>query len=443
MGRKVMQQRSRTRSVSFLLGACICQALAASSLSAAVDMEWNVHRETAVPYEVELSPSRLGWGNLSLMADGRRLPFQAFEGREKGFVGIRFSVPEGTRRLSCEKAPGAPALVDSSEIDNLFAGALAPGQAGKWKSEGGSVKVSNDGGALRLECTRGRPLVTYEVPVPRSLRGRPARLELDVESRTRMTWGGIICFRQFDENGRELPQCVSDPRWTSHMRPCGVKAPYREEGRFDPRVSAVRLEIEMRAIMRDVDEYGMPNRDKSTMLPVLIVSRLALRGAASLPFPRFDDANFTRGVSGEPGDEAICVGGERAFWYQCNPRAVWAEGKALRDEAELFFPLKDGTAEAWFKPSAWKEPGRKYVLFDAFNGYRALTRGEGVGSMFSLAYRPGGKELELSLVDSDRRKFAAKGKADIPAGAWTHVAMQWVPGDRAEVFVGGKKVVEV
>ena len=248
------------------------------ALAASVDLEWNVRRETAVPYEVEIALPRLGWRNVSVQADGKALPAKAFAGREAGFTGLRFAVPKGTKRLTCEQAKGQLALVDSSEIDNLFAGALSAANVGTWTSAGGDVKKSVADGVLRLECTAGRPVVSYEVAVPPELRGQPAKIELDVESKTRLTWGSYVRFAQFGADGKELPQSVSDPRWTSHMRPCGVKSAYREEGRFDPRVAKVRVEIELRCIPRDVDEYGMPNADRTSTVPVLLVSRLALRG---------------------------------------------------------------------------------------------------------------------------------------------------------------------
>jgi len=420
----------------------VTTALVAAGLFAAVNLEWNGTEDASVPYEMEIAPARLGWQNLSVRADGKALPFQAFDGREKGFVGLRFAVPKGTKRLTCEKADGALARVDSSAIDNLFAGALDAANVGKWTNVGGEVKKTAADGVLRAECTGGHPILAYEAPVPAALRGQPAKIELDIESKTRLTWGGSVRFLQLDADGKPLPQSVSDPRWTSHMRPKDVKATYREDGRFDPRVARVRVEIELRLVPREVDEYGMPNADRANVMPVVEISRLALRGAAAHPFPRYDDANFAAGVSGEPDDAALVVGGERAFWYQCNPRAVWAEATAVRDEEELFFPVAAGTAEAWFKPTAWDEPGKTYALFDAYNGYHARLRKQGYGSMFKLVHSPASKALTLKIRDVNGKTFRGSGKAELPVGVWTHVAMQWTPGRKAEVFVNGAKAFE-
>ena len=134
--------------------------LGAAEAFAAIDLEWNVHYGTDVPYEVDLAPERIGWENFTVKADGKVLPAQAFDAREAGFVSLRFAVPKGTKRLTCEQAKGKLAKVDSSTVDNVFAGALDAANVANWKSAGGDAKKSVEGGALRLEGTAGRPIVS-------------------------------------------------------------------------------------------------------------------------------------------------------------------------------------------------------------------------------------------------------------------------------------------
>ena len=428
--------------------ASILVASATAAIAEVFPLEWNMTYRTDVPYEVELLPARIGGAkSFEVRADGRALGVVQFAGKEAGSVCLRFTVPPGTKRLECEAGAQVTArpAADSEKVDNLFAGALDAANASRWTFTNGTVvKIEPKDGAMEFRCSRGSPFVSYEVPVPESARGKFAKIELDVTSLTPMTWGSKIRFAQLDADGNMLPQSVSDPRWTSHMRPRGVKAAYRETGRIDSRAAKLRLDIEMRSVGRNVDEYGLPSSDPANTEPHLVVSRVAVRTAASLPFPKYDDANFGEGVSGGEGDTSLAVGGGRAFWYQCHPQAVWAEGEAVRTEDELFFPNAAGTAEAWFKPSGWESPTARYTLFEAYNGYHAAEHSrEKANSMFLLEYHPATKMFLFSANDHYGHSWNGGAHAELRAGEWSHVAMQWKPGENAGIFVNGRRVLTV
>ena len=57
-----------------------------------------------------------------------------------------------------------------------------------------------------------------ELP-PRAAQPLPVRFELDVKSVASMTWGAKMVVAQFDAAGRELPEYVTDGRWTTEMLP--------------------------------------------------------------------------------------------------------------------------------------------------------------------------------------------------------------------------------
>ena len=182
----------------------------------------------------------------------------------------------------------------------------------------------------------------------------------------------------------------------------------------------------------------MPRADPSRALTKLKLHRLALRPAEQLPFPKYADTHFPGGVSGEPGDCAIRLGGpdERAFWYQTRSMASWAAGFQLRREERLFFPAGAGTVEAWFK-SDWKPTVARA------NGKADRCPRERQGRLPSDRAVPGAPELPRVRVQGREGRHAAarlpsrSGRAG--AGARGHVQDE-VCGDGGAQAAGRRLV---
>ena len=71
-------------------------------LALAFPLEWNATYRTDVPYEVEVSPAKLGAESFVVRADGKPLNVTTFAGKLPGTRTLRFSVPKGTKALMCE-----------------------------------------------------------------------------------------------------------------------------------------------------------------------------------------------------------------------------------------------------------------------------------------------------------------------------------------------------
>ncbi len=424
-------------------------------LAAVMPLEWNAAYPTATPYELELNPAKLerlggvkpgsGFVVRATTAEGEQaLPVVAFKGRLPGDLTLRFGVPAGATALALEAGVGTLAHGDAARCDNLFAGGTDPS---RWTLAAGAQATPQAGGVL-FETIGYRTSVVYcEAEVPAALAGQGVKLELDLESLTPMTWGGCCALRQFNAAGEELPEGVVDPRWISHMRPRGCRSAYREKGRLHPQARKVRMELQLRSVEYPVDAYGLPRSDADQSRAKLLLSHLALRPAATLPFPKFEDCLFAAGVSGRPGDTALALGGEagHAFYYQTHSQASWAEARDLRDESLLFYPNGAGTVEAWFKPDwpAFMKKSRNGVcrLFHTQQNYMAHEWKAGKGAVLELSYQPARRLLAFTLKDFEGRSFDGSGAADLPSGEWTHVAAQFTPGGRAEVFVGGRRAL--
>ena len=364
-------------------------------------LEWNPHYRTDVPYEVEIARGRMGWAAgmpggagfevvAETAAGARKLDVTMLPGKTKGNVRLRFCPPTGTLALRCQTA-GRAAPADPQKVDNLFAG----------------VKVA-DG------C---------RATVPAALAGQPVVFELTVRNTDAdEAHGAAFALRQYDAAGKLLPETVVDRRWTGHNYPAGNVSQFHEEGRLHPKAATVELV--------GANQYVVP-------------VKLALRAATVLPFPKYDDANFAPGASGEAGDFALRLGGERrnAFWYQTRSHASWAGPKQLRQESDIFFPSGAGTVEAWFR-SDWKvvDGAEPYTLVEGWQRFRA-DHGKKYFDIMSLTYDPKAGKLAFKIRDVSGKAFAGEGAATLKAGAWTHVAAQWQPEGEAAVFVDGKKIV--
>ena len=440
-----------------------CAAIAAASIPCATEaaarfpLEWNVRNACDVPYEVEVSPEKLerlvgapkgcGWQVVATTAGGERaLATETFAGKAPGTLRLRFRVPDGTTALTCVSA-GKARMVGTATLDNLFAGALSPGNAGRWKVPP-SVTVTPIKGGLNFRNVRGNPFVSYTVDVPEGLAGKSVVQEIDLTSHTRLAWGGKLYVTQLDGDGNALPDQVADLRWTSHMRPRDKFTRYRDEGHIHPLAKRLRLEIELRCGSSKYDEYGMPNSDPELTRPDLDLTHVAVRPAAELPFPKWNDAFFAPGVSGRPGDAALTLGGEdeRAMFYQLIPRGGWTDSFQYRTEESRYFPAGDGTVEAWFRPD-WAALGksaanRAVVLFQAYQGYRAAQRLNGKGVMLGLSYVPATKTFRLKMQDWEGHAYSAtSGAVEFPGGEWTHVALAWACRGAADVYVNGRRAM--
>ena len=429
-------------------------------LAAAVafSLEWNPTYRTDVPYETELFPDRVGAKSFRVLADGKELDTQMYSGKAPGSIGLRFRVPAGTKGLVCKGGDEAPALADTSRIDNLFADALAAANRGKWQLPKG-VKVEPFGNGIMFRADATAPAnayVSYDVDIPETLAGMPVWQEIDVMSHSHLVWGGQTSIVQLDADGKALPETLCDRRWTTHMRPPEKPCRYRDEGHIHPKARKLRFVAELRRVQSEYDEYGLPVKDRSILLPSLSLTHLAVRVAERLPFPKWNDGFFGEGVSGKPGDCSFRMGGAngRSMFYQLRSRAAWTQHHQFRREEDILFPSGAGTVEAWLKPD-WKafvaarkaeKPASKApaTIFEAYQAYIAAQCKKGMGPMLRLDYRPQAQDLSLLMRDHRGTLYTNTfAGVLIPDGRWTHLAMQWTPCGSAQVFVDGKRVAEM
>ena len=442
----------------------ICLAAIAGSLSlGAFPLEWNVNNKTGIPYEVEISRTKLeklagvekdcGFDVTATTSNGKKkLDVTLLEGQTPGSVAVRFTVPEGTTALDCEPTNGG--TVASSDSLNLFAGTLD--NTSCWKAARGASVKSVDG-KIRVETSlpkNGRNfadyLITCTVNVPEKFAGQAAKLEMDFKSNTKEAWPCYISIEQLDANGKVLSESLTDPRWITLMRPSNVLTPHRENGRIHPKAKKLRLRINAQCISHTYDSYGRVAKDKSVFVPKFEISRMAVRAADQIPFPQYRDEFFAAGVSGKPGDFAFdSTKGKtgKAFFFATHSQACWAEGKRVLDPQECFYPVGDGTVEAWFNPK-WKKRGSKSDFTYLFTAEPAMFLGpmrDGDRKHtpnLAIKYFPKAKTAEIQFMDYTKKPYKNKFKCEITRDQWNHVAVQWAAGKGIQVFINGKMVFD-
>lgn len=420
-------------------------------------LEWNRTYDTAVPYEVEIDRKRLAEISgtaedtnfeVTAIADGKRIPLKTvlYKGALKNTTSLQFTVPAGTTALEC-KAVGKGELSEIPESRNLFSGVLSGKSVKNWKcNRGVTVKATPDG--MLFHSNRPGEFSAYcDVDVPAECAGKPVRLELDLKSDTPIPWSNINAIEQLDANGKVLPECAVRMDWISHMRPYGVLSKFRENGRLRPDVKKLRFTVRLRCIKRKYGLDGLPlKKPAESCEPKLEISRLVLRCAGELPFPKYDDRFFGEGVSGKPGDFSLKLSDGDAFFHPTASQTVWGDTRQVRDPKEFFFPIGDGTIEFFLKPDDWKyvAPKTHVVLVNTWNAH-GLKGGRSVpprNNLFELRYMPNEKKLGIMIKDAKDKSVYREAAAEIPAGKWNHVAAQWSKNGGVQLFVNGKKVMD-
>lgn len=423
--------------------------VAAAVSASAFPLEWNVTYETDAPYEVELQPRKLGFQEddvIGVRADGRELPSVLLPGKAPGSVRLRFRVPRGTKRLDCVRGQGScrRALVGSE--DNLFDGVLKSAKG--WTFPRGEIWEHSD--SLEFLLERGMSKAVCEVAVPDGAAGRDVQFEIEVENNAKLPLPSDIYIEQRAADGRLLAETANDPRWTSHLRPTNVRQRMVNPGHLHPEVARLRLVLSLACSGSEWDVYG-ECAPPAVRFAGIKVSALSLRVGTLLPFPRYADENFAPGVTGEAGDCALRLGGDRrnAVWYQTRSWASWARAasreagaSALREEKLVFFPAGAGTCEAWLKP-AWSEKETHKIFL--FSGKRQTSRYHiaNVDSAFDVSYVPASHTLSFCRTDVTGKAYRGQVEFPLPCGTWFHLAATWEPGACATVWVDGVPALRV
>ena len=438
---------------NFLLAAGAAASCFAGSI--VFPLEWNKNYRTDVPYEVEIDRSKLAeisgaaadcGFKVFAVKDGKKVEsdVQLLPGTEDKLIALRFNVPAGTERLECAVS-GKGNVV--SEVENLFAGALKKENIRRWETAGNVSAHAVENGVLISHTGEREGLAIYTVDVPADFAGKAVRMEFDVKSLTPMPWSNNNRIEQLDANGKVLPEGAVRQEWISHMRPFNVKTCYRENGRIHP--NAKKLRIAMRIISpvknkKAMGLDGIPLKNVKDANPKLEISRLSLRRAEQLPFPKYNDEFFVPGVSGKSDDFAIRLSRDFHFSHNTASQAVWGDAIQVKDPKQLFFPIgQEGTVEFFIKPDKWKYARRNtVVLLDAYNvigmaGSRTVPRRNAI---FELSYRPVRKQLNLTIKDGKDKEFKKSTTAEIKAGEWSHIAAQW-SADGVRLFLNGKCVM--
>lgn len=436
--------------------------LAAAAISCAaapqrMQLEWNSTYPANTAYEVELDRAKLEKlagipknDSYTVIAtvNGKeqKLDSEVYPGSKADAIALRFTVPAGTTALACENNGKKIVLKDAAAEKNIFSGALDAKNIKNWKLSG-NISATPISGGIRLDAGILNKNVTasFTADVPPESAGRPVKLELDVRSVSKMAWPNRVKIEQYDAAGKLLPEYVTDHRWISQMRPSNILTQYREPGFIRPDAKKIKIIFTLYAANPGYDSHGLLLKNKNDVTPHLEISRLVLRSAETLPFPKLNDVFFAPGVSGKPHDTAVAMKDGLALFFSTRSSAMWSQSTEVRNPKEIYFPVGNGTVEAFVKP-AWKNTNRNSVLFEAksflirtkskYAHAKGLNKGR--GALFCVSYIPKQKKVNILVQGADLVDHKVTGKADIPSGKWSHIAVQWSEEKGIEFYLNGK-----
>ncbi|MBO5899820.1 MAG: LamG domain-containing protein, partial [Lentisphaeria bacterium] len=334
-------------------------------------------------------------------------------------------------------------LEDPVVSENLFANVLAKENISKWKLSQ-NITISAIAGGIRLDNKMfGRYSASCTVDVPEKSAGRPVKLELDVKSISKMAWPLTVYVTQLDKNGKVLPEHVIQHRWISQMRPVNVLTPYRESGFIHPQAKKIRITFSLHSTGSSFDNHGLPLKNPDDVTPHLEVTRLVLRSAETLPFPKYNDIFFGTGITGSKDDSSLVLNDRRNLFFPTRSVAMWGgQTGEIRNESEFYFPTGDGTIEAYIYPE-WNTSNRKRVMLFHANSFLLRTKkyAGGRGDLFSFSYQPATGNTQITIKDADNKIHKAVGKAKIAAKTWNHIAVQWSYNNGIQLYVNGKLAI--
>ena len=433
-----------------------------------IPLDWHPSWKADTVYEVEIDRAKLeklakvnpnhGF-SVTAVKQGKNIPLEVthFSGKTQDSVALRFHVPAGTEKLFCTTGEKNVRIGNALADKNIFSGALKKENVKKWSvPKDVQLTYTADGILLASKTYRDRN-IRYRVDVPEKAAGLQVKFELDVKSLAEMTWSNKITIRQLDAKNRELSEHAVDPRALSHMRPPQVLSQYRVEGRLRPDVKKLEIVFELRTTQTSLTNHGLPAKNASALLPKLEISRIVMRAAEILPFPKYNDKLFASGVSGDKNDLALDLSDGRTFFYQTRSRASWdGTGKEITDPKELLYPAGDATIEAWLKPKWNDSDAGIYTLFNACHHLSrnfdpqwikiAAAKGKKVNTrdnVFELTYVPKTKKMGICYIDWDYSKYAKTFAVDnFKRNEFNHIAVQYSKAAGMQVFVNGKKVFD-
>ena len=441
-----------------LLFFCVAAAASLTAAPQRMQLEWNCSYPANTAYEVEIDRAKLEKlagipqsDSCTVIAkvNGKeqKLATEVYPGKKQNSIALRFTVPAGTTELICETSDRKAELKDAAVCNNIFAGALDAKNIKKWKlSQGISISPIKNGVRLDAQLFNKMVFATYTVDVPKEAAGRPAKLELDVKSVSKMAWPNYIRVEQIGADGKQLPEYVTDNRWITQMRPSNILTQYRESGLIRPDTKKLRIYFGLRAYGVAYNNHGLPLKNKDDVTPHLEISRIVLRTAETLPFPKYHDAFFAPGVTGKAHDTAVYLKEDRSLFFSPRSMAAWGgQGSEIRNEKEFYFPTGDGTVELFIKPFWNAKSAKPHVLVNATSHMVLSGKYKGVagrGDLFKLEYIPDYKRLTVLVQDANDTVHQISGKVDIPKDKWSHIAAQWSEKGGIQFYLNGKKVLD-
>ncbi len=306
--------------------------------------------------------------------------------------------------------------------------------AGRFRHTSGdrSLKIVVDGDT---PSDVGREVTVSQKVDVREFAGQDMLFACDLQAE-RAVYGAPVCIEleQYRADGTRILEYAIEPRWLTLELAEGQFVELSQRGRFSHEAATVDVRIRFRCSVRDADTSRTVDGPESWF--TVWLDQTVLRPGERWPWPAATGAGFVEGAMEDaPVNRALECTGLRRVAFNGASEGTLTAGQFNPDDRSVHWGLQAGTLEFWCRP-AWKaDDGREHVFF------KGVAYGHRLQSELRKLDARGDNQLEFTLADAGGTRRIVRGKADLEAGRWHHMAVTWdFPAARLALFVDGQPI---
>ena len=252
----------------------------------------------------------------------------------------------------------------------------------------------------------------------------------------RAMYGAPVCIEleQFRADGTRIPEYAIQPRWLTLELAEGQLVELCQRGRFSHEAASVEVRIRFRCSVHDADTGRTVGGPESWF--TVWLDRAELRPGERWPWPAATGAGYAEGaVEDAPANRGFHFTGIRRIAFNGASEGALTAGRFHPEPRSVHWGLQAGTLEFWCRPDWNTDDGREHVFFEG------VAYGHRLQSELRKLDASGDNQLEFTLADAGGTRRTVRGKAELKAGCWHHVAAVWdLPHARLALFVDGRPV---
>ncbi len=306
--------------------------------------------------------------------------------------------------------------------------------AGRFKHTSGerSLKIVVDGDT---PAGAGREVTISQKVNVRAFAGQEMRFACNLLAE-RAVYGAPVCIEleQYRADGTRILEYAVQPRWLTLELAEGQFVELSQRGRFSHEAATVDVRIRFRCSVRDADTSRTVSGPESWF--TVWLDEAVLRPGERWPWPAATAAGFVEGaLEDAPINRGFEFTGLRRVAFNGASEGTLTAGQFNPNPRSVHWGLQAGTLEFWCRPTWSADDGREHVFFEGVAyGHRLQSELRKLGGGDA-------NQLEFAIADAGGTRRTVRGKANLEAGRWHHVAATWdFPRAQLALFVDGQPI---